>query len=503
MRCAIVRTLPVLFLTAALAATPATAQTIPIRTVPVASGDQFLILPSETLSMGAVRVAVDDTLADAWSNPAEGSLLRQSSFLGSPTYYSISRNGGGARTFPVAGLFTGSGWFGGVALALQQIENDRGRGEVFLAEPAIDVFDVCCLGCCGTPRTLSETFGRNIYGAAFLGRRLDDGWSVGVGASAAGLGAMDGVDLLYADAQRIEQSGELSGVRVGLHRAGERERWSFLLLHDRVSMTHEVTYVDWVWDDTLMRSLQRRRVEVNEDHTRTWGGHVAWDRSLDTPGWRVGASGTINYKDHPKIPNYSIQNIPRDPGTTWAYEAAIGFSRALGRSSFALDFALQPIWSETWQEADASDVAASGRRLRVGDRSIENDFFFTNVLIRSGLRHAATDLVEAQMGLEIRSYAYRLEQVNHVERSYREQDESWIEWSPSFGAVFRFDALDLRYSGRITTGTGLPGSIPERAFASDALVGAEADFILAPDGPLTLQDVRVLTHQISVRLPIG
>ena len=110
----------------------------------------------------------------------------------------------------------------------------------------------------------------------------------------------------------------------------------------------------------------------------------------------------------------------------------------------------------------------------------------TWVVIRSGLSHDVGG-VDLQVGLEIRSYAYQLEQVNHVERTYREQDESWIEWSPTFGALFRFDALDLRYSGRVTTGTGRPGvgDVARTSGPGEQLLG-DGDFILAPDGPLTL-----------------
>jgi hypothetical protein len=478
---------------------PATAQTIPIRTVPVASGDQFLMLPSATMGMGGVHLALDDSLGDAWANPAKGVLIGESAFLGSPTFYSISRQGGAGRTFPVAGLFAGPDWFGGGALALQQIENEDTDRGFFVAAPRIDI---CCFACCGpVGTTLSERLGTNVYANAFLGRRLGPEWSIGLAASGGRLGMMDGVDLLYANAERIEQSGSVSDVRVGLYRSGVRDRFSLLLLHNRVSMTHEVTTANWVFEPPTLWGRSQRLVEVNEDHTRTFGGHLAWDRSLRAPGWRVGAAATINYKDHPKIPNYSIQNIPRDPGTTWAYEAAVGFARTDERTKFALDFALQPIWSETWQEADAADVEASGRRLRVGDRSIDNDFFFTNVVVRSGLSHDVRG-VDLQVGLQIRSYAYQLEQVDHVQSTYREQDESWIEWSPTFGVLFRVEALDVRYSGRITTGTGRPGVIPDRAFAApDALVG-DADFILAPEGPLTLRDARVTTHQLSVRIPI-
>ena len=432
---------------AAVAVAPTAAQVIPLRTVPVASGEQFLMLPSATMGMGGVALAVDDTLADAWTNPAKGALVSETAFLGSPTYYGISSNGGGGRTFPIAALGAGSTLFGGGALALQQIE-DGGPEDVFWGNPGWGW---------STPRRISDSFSRNLYASGFVGVRLGSAWAVGVGGSAASLDAMDGVDLLYAGSDRIEQSGSTQDVRVGAYHTGERDRMELLLLHSRVSMEHDVTWTDWVLDPNTMSLVPEQRMEKNEDRGRTWGAHLAWDRDLSAPGWRVGASGTVNRKSHPKIPDYQIQNIPRDPGLTWAYEAAVGFARSTGATTFGLDIALQPIWSETWQEADTADVTASGGALQVGDRSIENDFFFTNVMLRSGLGH---DVGRAtlQAGLEVRSYAYALEQVDHVEDAYREQDEAWMEWTPTFGLALRFSELEVRYAGRVTSGTGRPGT---------------------------------------------
>jgi hypothetical protein len=312
---------------------------------------------------------------------------------------------------------------------------------------------------------------------------------------------MDGVDLLYAGAQRIEQSGDIVDLRVGLDRRGERDRVGITLVHDRVSMVHDVTWEEWVWNDSLADGAFASRVERNEDRTRTWAGEVAWDRRLEAPGWRIGAVAAVNRKSHPKIPNYAIQNIPRDPGTTWAFEGGFGLSRTDERSMFALDVSLQPIWSDTWQQADSADVADSGGRLDEDDRSIENDFSFLNLMLRSGLSHRV-DRVELQAGLEIRSYAYSLEQTNWVDVSRRDQDESWVEWSPTLGIAVALDALDLRYGLRVTNGTGRPG-LPTGAFARPGLeLAGDADFILAPGAPLTLVDARVVTHQVSVVIPI-
>lgn len=479
-----------------LTAVTVDAQLIPIRTVPVASGDQFRLLPSESMGMGGVRYAVDDSLADAWTNPAKGAGIG-AAFLGSPTFYTISEGRGAGRTFPVAGTFLGDAWFGGASVALQQVENSDDT-RFFFGEPSL-----CCPGCCGGPQTLAETFGRNLYTSGYVGRRVGSTpWTVGFGLSAASLDAMDGVDLLYAGADRIDQSGSITDVRVGAYREGGDDRVSLLLAHNRVSMEHDVTYTEWRWVDSIQAPEIERRVELNEDRTRTWAAQVAWDRDLATEGWRIGVSGTVNRKTHPKIPNYTIQNIPRDPGDTWAYELGFGFSVAEEATTFALDVALQPIWSNTWQVADTSDVTASGGRLEVGDRSIENDFFFTNVQMRSGIAHTV-DQLTFQAGVEVRSYDYELEQVDWVEQSVRDQDESWIEWSPTFGAVVSLAALDLRYGLRVTTGTGRPGTANNDGILAEAgALSADADFLLAPDGALTLQDARVVTHQLSVRLPV-
>jgi len=122
--------------------------------------------------------------------------------------------------------------------------------------------------------------------------------------------------------------------------------------------------------------------------------------------------------------------------------------------------------------------------------------------MRSGISHVL-DRLTLQAGVEVRSYDYELEQVDWVEEEVRDQDESWIEWSPTLGAVVSLPALDLRYGLRVTTGTGRPGTRSDGLLlAPEGSLASDADFILAPEGPLTLRDARVLTHQLSVTLPV-
>ena len=66
------------------------AQLISIKSAPVATGDQFLLYPSQNLGMGGVSIALNDTLYDPFVNPAKGFRMRGALFFGAPTFYSIS-----------------------------------------------------------------------------------------------------------------------------------------------------------------------------------------------------------------------------------------------------------------------------------------------------------------------------------------------------------------------------------------------------------------------------
>ena len=74
-----------------------------------------------------------------------------------------------------------------------------------------------------------------------------------------------------------------------------------------------------------------------------------------------------------------------------------------------------------------------------------------------------------------------------------------MEWTPSLGVQIRFPELELGYVGRITTGSGRPG-VQWTGARAEAMLSS--DFIIAPSGPLTLQDALVLTHQLSISIPI-
>src|SRR5213076_1706871 len=104
------------------------AQLVSIKTVPIAQGDQFEIYPSHNLAMGGVSIAVPDTLLDPFRNPAKGARL-----AAAPRFYGISNGAGGGRTLPLAAVTQADSWYGGLSLALQEV--DASRPLVGLAVP--------------------------------------------------------------------------------------------------------------------------------------------------------------------------------------------------------------------------------------------------------------------------------------------------------------------------------------------------------------------------------
>lgn len=478
----------------------ADAQIVPVRTVPVASGDQFLLHPSASLGMGGPSAALADTLADSFVNPAKGARLRGSRLLSAPTVYGISDDNGGGRTLPVSYLLGSEAWFGGASLSLQEVERaSRDRGAVIL--PASSVVP-------SPPRLLAEESAVNSHASGFLGRRVGGGpLAVGAAASWSDLGALQGVGNLYAGSEGIRQSGHLVDVRAGLTWDGEDGRSAeALLLHRRLRMTHEVAFREFVPAESPCTMAPcgswQIREETNLDHTNTSGLHLGYVAPLAASGWRLGGAVTVNRKSHPKIPNYEIMRIPRDPGDTWAYSFAVGVAGGPDVTTYAVDVAFQPAWTETWATADTALAREGGGTILPGERTVDNDFSFTNLEIRLGLDHGFGP-AGMQLGLRVRSVDYTLEQVDHVERSFRELEESWLVWTPSWGARVRLSDVVLRYAGRLVMGTGRPGvTTPFRAQSGTQLAAGGADFLPAPRGPLTLEDATVFTNQVSLEVPI-
>ena len=486
----------------------AAAQLIPIKTVPVAEGDQFSFFPSANLGMAGVSIAVPDTLLDPFGNPAKASRLRGTHFFGSPSFYSVSSNTGSGRTLPLGAFAQRGTSYGGFVLALQEVSGPRrdGFGPVFAVDPAAS----SVIGTTEVPPTPRNR--TNQYAVAMVGRTIPEA-RVSVAASAfwSGLTAIDGVDLLYAGSQNIKQFGQSLDFRVGMLKewAGHRSLEA-VVVHNRFAMTHDVTYLDFFWDPNVRMTVPTPRVEHNPDRTNTWGLHLQYQRPLADSTRRLGAILTANRMSHPKIPNYEIMQIPRDPGYSSAFNVGVGFSDTDGPMTFGVDAILEPIWSHTWADAESPVVTSGGGTIPAGSKTIENRFRFANAIVRAGLsRDFELEMpgssMRVQGGIQLRSINYHLDQYSHVLVAGREQDESWIEWTYAWGTSIRLPEVEIHYRWRMTSGTGRPGLAGGGGFVGsptlDSAVGGR-NFLVAPAGPLDLAPVRVTTHQISVSLPL-
>jgi hypothetical protein len=466
----------------------AAAQHIIIKTVPIPTGEQFNIFPAHNMGMGSVRVALEDTLLDPFSNPALAAHVTRLQIHALPTVYGEANRWVGGRTLPVALLVPGRRIFGGGAFAMQQISDRATSPWWFAGGPASDFHD---------------NSSSNLYVHGMLGARVNGGRSaVGISAYHADLGAVDGLALLYGNSIAIEQSGSLLELRAGAtHDFGDDRRLDAVVLSSRLDMTHNVFYAEWTFDPITGSGGRIDWTELNEDRTRTWGAQLRYTQPLET-GTRIGFVAAANTKAHPKIPNYNLVNIPRDPGNSTMFNAGVGLSNAMGPARFGVDLVYEPGRSHTWAYADTVIATPTGT-LDAGDKTIDNQFRFNNWALAMGLEREG-DRYGFQLGLRLRQIRYTLDQQNFLTELRRNTRESWLEWSPSWSGVVKFPELELRYTGRFTAkGWPEPGWFGGGVIVSPDGGPGGVDFVVGATGPVWLPEYRVTTHRLTVSVPLS
>lgn len=488
------RTMFAVTVAAAVAAAPQSgiAQLVTPRTVPVFQSNQFGVIPSVTAGMAGVSIAIDDTLADAFVNPAKAARLRGGTLFLAPFRHNISGSRGGGRTFPIGGTASVGAWAVGGAFALQSLDR---AGPMRFSQ-----FN-------------SDRTATNQYLSLTAARPFGRGVSLGVSGSFAALGAVDGVDLLYSGSNRIDQLGSSADVRVGLTRdLAPGRTFEVIVLHNRYEMTHDVRFPGRF--TPANQPPDTGRTDLNDDRTDIWGAHVEYTQPVGTEGWRVGWLATVNRLTHPRIPNYVLQSLPRDPGSTLAYNAGVGLARVFGASTLALDLVLEPMSSTTWADAATDTAIVGGGVIKAGGKTVENDFKFTNSLIRAGLSHEVaaggdtTAHFGFQLGLALYSINYTLGQRNNIQKTFRTQREHWTEWTPTLGLSFRTPGMTLRYDFSRTCTAG--DCMPPLSFGGDRVTVASpgtADagrttVIAAPSSPLTFASGTASMHRIWMAVPI-
>jgi hypothetical protein len=73
-----------------------------------------------------------------------------------------------------------------------------------------------------------------------------------------------------------------------------------------------------------------------EDETNGVGVDLRYRHFMEE-GWTFGGQLTGDWQWHPKIPNYDIMQIPRDPGNSSAYNLGFGLAREFDDATIGID----------------------------------------------------------------------------------------------------------------------------------------------------------------------
>ncbi len=393
---------------------PGRVQIVPVKTVPVLEGPSPGAIPHANLLLSGLDFVLSDRLASPFFNPARGALVGGIVLGSQPSFFHASGHLGQSTEYPLFLQFASGRGFGGISVAFQQAElfSFSARSNPPGGEGS------------GTNSPRASNYFMQVYG----GRALQAGrWWFGVGLTLAHLNGLTAVPLLY-NRELSTQLGYLFAASTGLlHRSRNGHEFDATFLVQKYQMDHTFPlYVRW---DLIARPL----FDYSEkDKTVTLAWQMRYTVPLGSSGARLGWQVTVNRKFHPKIPNYSLMNIPRDPARTWAFQWGMGFSRRTLEGSYGLEFIFEPIWSHTWVQAVGSDL-----------RPLENFFRFRNWQFHFAASTRG-EALNVGAGIRLHRISYRLRQIDrtlavveHGSRtgsgqhiSERKASHHWLEWAP-------------------------------------------------------------------------
>jgi hypothetical protein len=156
-------------------------------------------------------------------------------------------------------------------------------------------------------------------------------------------------------------------------------------------------------------------------------------------------------------------------------------------------------------------LIVGGGTIRAGGKTVENSFNFANTMVRLGFGHEmpvskdSSSVLGFQLGLGVYSINYRLGQTNNVQRTFREQRENWMEWTPTLGLSFRTHAWQLRYNYSVSCSISeciTIGGGDKVNLTSPPVPATGGGVIAAPSSALTFNGGTASTHKFWVSIPI-
>lgn len=476
-------------------------QALPVKTVPLLTMEQFIMTPSYRIGMGGVSIAVDDELGDAFANPARMPALGRNLYFLAPRYngWTLSQL---PRLFfpvlePIANLEGGFRSSSLVAIPTGLLKQS-GPEAGLKSAVALSV----------APEWLRYHDGSDWSGSILHFNALNlpfmalsaleipgiTGLSIGGGVQGVFVKGVDGVGMLYSGASSLEQSGYLLSGRVGLYQRGRRGgQLDVLVAGHSFGVQHKAKY-----DGGGSVS--------NNDENYGLKAAAAYDRPLGG-GYRAGMTMEWSWRYHPKIPDYPLSGVPRDPGITRALDLGLGLSRQDDETLMAVDAIFERVDGRTWVAAESSTKRDDGSIIARGEPVLWNNYLFTNGLLRLGVETRLREDLRVQLGSQIRTYRVdytRKDEITGDELFVKRQGQ-WGELVLTGGAVLRREPWEWIYSLQIVNGNGIPGRIgwwmPWRggAFLEGAAAYGTfgADFYIPPLG-VGIEPVPVLMHQVTL-----
>jgi len=478
----------------------ATSQLITVRTYPVLSEDTYMPLPTRYGGMGKVSIALLDDEREPFINPAT-LLSRQATYA---SVFILPRVSSWDVRSTSQDLWPSSS-------GMWATENRQNAANYFAPVGVIQKSGTTALGLLATVhRTTSHqfrqwssgpgsqatqpeeaSFAANNLAVAGSGAALIPGTAiaVGVGATLADVRGIDGVQFLYPDSKSIDINGKLREYRLGMFLSPSGQDQLSLLGGWNSMEIHQRAEYEWSTSPTK-----------NEDKNHTWFGQVNYRVPVSERA-TIGLLGIGNWREHPKLPDYPISGVPRDPGTTRAFNAGIGASlQTSSNALLAVEYIFEPILTNTWVEAlqdlDRGDGVVVVRR---GEKQQENTYTFANHIARFGAQIEALEWVILQVGAESRTVQY-----DFVSRNYQWNTEHraapqsrWQEITLTGAVRLSLGSFNVAYGIELLTGRGLLSGTWLRPILWENF--RAADVIVPPTDWLSIKPAPVFTHQVSIR----
>ena len=469
------------------------AQEINIRSVPLVSANQEDFQPSLSRGMGNLSIVFDDSIADPFINPAKASKLSGLKLFFSPTRNtwsnkegtSVNSNFGSAKyrgtkinSLPFGFYLRKDNVFAGGSIAYQSYSSDRSSTIYPYFYSPSNYND-------------KNDIGNNTYLFGLIGTYLPDlKVSVAGSFSWSKYSAFDGVNLLYPGSYEINQDGWAVNYKLGLLvELSDKEQLDLIFGRSMFKSTHDVIYN---YGGVIYDYIYPYREDLNKDESNGWIVHTKYNRVL-IHSWKFGAMFTINWKEHPKLPNYTIANIPRDPGNSTAYNIGAGLVHYGSKSIAGFEYIYEPISSNTWAEPDELSLYPKTYR------TVENFFDFYNHILRAGiLSQTEYNWLDIRFGIQLHFYKYNLKQNDNIAFTSRSAEEDWLETSLTGGLTFKLDKFQIFYSLQLILGNGIVETTGSNS--SIRFVGAEKavnDFLIAPSSSLTVDKIPLVSQQIT------